>query len=324
MKKTICFFAFCFLLSAFSLNAQYDIQLEDSSFETGWKNQTGAYGPFENYETAFFYTLNELHARPNEPTPAPCTAFKDGNAQQGNYCIKLTSRNMPVGETYVFLPGLVGTINKGFIEEFIGSGGNVTMTRDWDGYDTPQALEGWFKYNPVNGDSALIDIGFYDWNGEVFISKMIIRETVNDWTSFRVLIPEQYWDREFSQIRVLFVASAGVNFNMLMLCEGQLGSTLWIDNIALNYKLGIKQSLFSSLQAKAFPNPITDILNLELNEPFTGKIMVYNSLGSLVMEENINGSQCQLNASALATGNYIYKLMNGNTIFAQDKFIVVK
>lgn len=327
MKKIIFyilpFCLFSFLLSPFYLNAQ-KIQLPDSSFETGWKNKNaGPNGTYLEYETEFFYTLNSLRLLLNDQGPADVTAYRDGNAQHGNWCIKLVSGKVAVGED-VFLPGMVGTINQDFVDEFLGTGGNVTVTRDWWGYDTPHALEGYFKYAPVNGDSALIDIGFHDWDGEVFISKMIIKETVNIWTHFVIPIPNQYRNQDFNEIRVLFVASAGVNFGDLMQCRGQLGSTLWIDNISLNYNHGIKQNLFSSLRTKAFPNPATEALNIELNEFFSGKIMVYNSLGSLVMEENVSGTQCQLNTSTLATGNYIYKLMDGNTIFTQGKFVVVK
>jgi len=321
MKKIIYFFAFCFLLSAFSLSAQK--QITDSSFETGWKNEVGANGPYVEYHTDFFYTLNSLFAIENSQGPASITAYKDGNAQHGNSCIKLVSGYIAFGED-VFLPGMVGTLDEDFVAQYLEEGREVILSKDWYGYDTPRALEGWFKYHPVNGDSALIDIGFHDWSGEVFVEKMIIKERFNNWTFFRILVPEQYWDREFSEIRVLFVASAGVNFVEMMECKGQRGSTLWIDNISLNYTVDVKQNLLSTLKAKAFPNPAIDALNIELNELFTGKIMVYNSLGSLVMEENVSGTQCQLNTSTLATGNYIYKLMDGNTIFTQGKFVVVK
>jgi hypothetical protein len=102
---------------------------------------------------------------------------------------------------------------------------------------------------------------------------------------------------------------------------------LWIDNIYLNYSYqpdGIKQNLFSTLKANAFPNPANEVLHIELNENFNGKIRVYNSLGSLIMEENITGTQGRLNTSNLATGNYSYKLMNDNIIFAQGRFVVTK
>ena len=109
-----------------------------------------------------------------------------------------------------------------------------------------------------------------------------------------------------------------------MECKGQLGSTLWIDNVSLSYTVGVNQPLFSTLKAKTFPNPVTEVLNIELNEYFAGKVVVYSSLGSLIREENINGLEYSLNTTALASGNYIYKLMEGNAILAQGKFVVVK
>ena len=325
MKKiTLFFLTFSFLFSSFYISAQ-PFQLPDVSFETGWKLEQGIYGSFEEYETEFFFTLNSLYAVENDPLPADITAWKDVNSHLGNYCIKLVSGIIPLGEFIVFLPGMVGTLNPDFVYEFLGGDGDVTVTRDW-AYDTPRALEGWYKYNPVEGDSALIDIGFFDYGDEIFIEKMIIKETVNDWTHFSVDIPQQYWSEYFNEIRVLFVASAGVNFDTLVLCKGQKGSTLWIDDIYLNYEVGIKQNLFSTLKANVFPNPVAgnEVLNFELNENFTGKIMIYNVSGSLVMEEKIEEKLKRLNISTLAGGNYIYKLMNDNIIFTQGKFVVAK
>ncbi|MCL2245505.1 MAG: T9SS type A sorting domain-containing protein [Lentimicrobiaceae bacterium] len=324
MKK-ITLLAFCILLSAFSLFAQQP-QLSGSDFETGWKNNYGDNGTYEEFETDCFFTLNSLFAKKNEPKPADITAWKVGNAQQGNSCIKLVSGVIPVGED-VFLPGMVGTINQDFVEEFLGSGGNVTIYRDWLGNETPHAMEGWFKYNPVNGDSALIDIGFHKAGASepLFVEKLILKETVNEWTHFYIAIPKEHWNTVFTDIRVLFVASAGVNFKQLMECKGQKGSTLWIDNVTLNYKEdGIKQNLFSSLTTKAFPNPANEVLNIKMNEHFNGTVTVYNIAGTKVMEEAVNGTECQLNTASLATGNYVFKLMNGNTIFAQGKFVITK
>ena len=322
MKKIITFFVFCFLLSAFSLTAQ-EFQLPNSSFET-WQYRSEGSRSFWDFKTDFFYTLNELYVTPNEPRMAELTAFRDGNARHGSYCIKLVTEDLPVGSDLILLPGMVGTITEEFVKEFIQNQGNINKTRSWV-YDTPHALEGWYKYHPVNGDSALIDIGF----DNAFVEKIIIKDRVENWTWFRIPIPKQYWDMELDLIRILFVASAGVNFEDLTKCKGQKGSTLWIDNIYLNYTCDpcnsiIKQSLFSTLKANAFPNPAAEVLNIELNEHFSGKVMVYNALGSVVMEESINGTQSQLNISALASGNYTYRLMEGYISFAQGKFIVVK
>ncbi|MCL2167718.1 MAG: T9SS type A sorting domain-containing protein [Lentimicrobiaceae bacterium] len=327
MKKTIYLSICSLFLAPCSLLAQ-QYQLPESSFEK-WEDKTSPYyGPYLEFETEYFYTLNSLFRLQNDAGAANRTAWREGNGaqQHGTYCIRLTSGRVAVGTGYVFLPGMVGTISQGFVNEFLNQGGEVTTIKAWE-YDTPHLLEGYYKYQPVAGDSALIEIGFYNYSGEVFAAKKIIKETVNEWTHFSVPIPEQYWNDVFLNIRVLFVASAGVNFEDLDECDGQLESTLWVDNISLNYTYqgnDIKQNFLSTLKANVFPNPATEVLNVELNENFTGTISVYNVTGNKVMEENINGTQCQLNTSALATGNYIYKLMTENTIFAQGKFVITK
>jgi hypothetical protein len=342
MKKITFLFAFCFLFSAFCLYAQHK-PITDGSFEK-WTPKTSPYfGPYLEFETDLFYTLNSLIREDNSAGPADITAFRENKSehatttqnanatiQNGVYCIRLTSGKVAAGTSYVFLPGMVGTISQNFVQEFLNPvGDGVVITKPWEIYDTPHFLEGYYKYKPVEGDSALIDIGFFYQSGNGFIESLIIKGTVTDkWEKFSLKIPEKYWGEIFDEIRILFVASAGVNFEHLDECVGQLGSTLWLDNVSLDYiTLGggnIKQNLFSTLKANAFPNPATEVLNIELNEEFAGKVVVYNLSGSLILEENINGKLHQINTSTLATGNYIYKLMNENTIFAQGKFVVAK
>jgi len=321
---------FCFLLSAFSLNAQ-QTPIPNGSFEDnekGWRyDYSNYFGYYWEFETDLFYTLNSLRQLKNDQGAPDLTAFKEGNAQHGANCIKLVSGRVAAGTSYVFLPGMVGTITQDFVDEFLNYQGKVTKTKIWE-YDTPHALEGYFKYKPVENDSALIDIAFYNNDKPVFIVQKIIKETItNKWEKFSIDIPSQYWNKVYDEIRIIFAASAGVNWERLDECKGRLGSTLWIDNVSLNYTKdpnGIKQNLFSTLKANAFPNPATEVINIELNENFTGTVSVYNITGSKVMEENMNGTQIQLNTSTLAAGNYIYKLMNENTIFAQGKFVISK
>ena len=311
------------MLSVFSVFSQ-QIQMPDSSFETGWKEKSGHNGPYTDYQTDFFYTLNSLYGLNNAQGAADRTAFRDAtNVHHGQYSIRLVSGFVPVGDD-IFLPGMVGTLSTEFVDQYLDEDRTVVIWSDWEGYDTPRALEGWYKYEPKNKDSALLEIAFYDYYNEVFVEKMVVKQEVKNWTSFSLQIPEKYWNTKFASIRILFVASAGVDFNEMTNCRGQKGSTLWIDQISLNYKLGVEQNMLSTLKAKAFPNPATEVLNIELNENFTGKIAVYNVTGTMVAEENITGTQYQLNTSNFATGNYIYKLMNGNTIFAQGKFVVTK
>jgi len=322
MKK-IALSLLSFLLFSFCLNAQQK-QLPDSSFET-WKTIPNPIGPpYEDFDNDYFYTLNMLCTLEQ----ADITALKENRAEyvkHGLYSIRLKSGKVTFGDEDVFLPGMVGTVAKDFVPRFLEDGGKVPVYKLWE-YDTPHAIEGYYRYEPVAGDSAIIELGFAsNGTGEVFSVKKVINNTVNQWEKFFIPIPEEYWNEEFYQIKVLFVASAGVNWNNLKDCKGQLGSTLWVDSVTLNYKWttqGIKEELFSNLKVNLFPNPANEVLNIELNEPFSGKIVVYNMYGSMIFEENINGIQHQLNTSALATGNYICRLMNNNTIYAQGKFVV--
>ena len=327
MKKiTFYFLPFTFYLLSLSLQAQ-QYHFSDGGFETEWKEEKD----FENksyweYQTELFYTLNSLRGLENEDGLAQLTAFREEmNVHSGKYCIRLRSGIVPMSNGNIFLPGMVGTISEGFVKQFLTEGEDVSIVRDWMGYDTPHALEGWYKYKPEKGDSALIDIGFSEYDEEIFVEKIIVKETNEwEWKHFVISIPEKYRKEFFTSIRVLFVASAGVDFVDLDKCVGQQGSTLWIDDISLNYDLGIKQNLLSTLKANAFPNPATEVVNIELNEHFIGNILVYDLSGRMVIENDVNGTECQLNISNLSTGNYFYRVMTGNTIFAQGKFVVTK
>jgi|GEM_PF-900215 len=323
LKSLNLILLFCF--SSLVINAQKE-QLPDSSFEKeGWKDKVGLGDPYLEFQTDYFYTLNSLYALPNTPR-ADLTAFREKGAQHGEYCIMLKSGHVGVGDGFVFLPGMVGTISEEYVAQFLDPKEKVITTRFW-GNDTPHALEGYYKYNPFKNDSAMIQIGFSNFVGDPLIvdEKLIITKPASNWTKFSIPIPEQFRDQYFDEIQVIFVASAGVNFDDMINCHGQRGATLWIDNISLNYSSGIKQNLFSTLKANAFPNPATtEVLYIELNEEFTGVIWVYDLSGRKILESNISGTQSQLNISSFASGNYIYKLMNENTIFAQGKFVVAK
>lgn len=64
---------------------------------------------------------------------------------------------------------------------------------------------------------------------------------------------------------------------------------------------------------KAYPNPVTDILNIS-GETVISEIVVYNYLGQKVIQQLANNQSAVLNTSSLAAGNYlvIAKDIEGN------------
>ncbi len=61
----------------------------------------------------------------------------------------------------------------------------------------------------------------------------------------------------------------------------------------------------------AFPNPVTNILNITLDREITS-LSIYNFMGQEVMTKSLNATETALDLSALATGSYFVKVNSGN------------
>ena len=75
MMKKITFYLLIWSLLPFILNAQSQNQFPGSDFETGWVNKTGINGPYVDFQTDFFYTLNSLYAEENTNSHRVCLAY---------------------------------------------------------------------------------------------------------------------------------------------------------------------------------------------------------------------------------------------------------
>jgi hypothetical protein len=68
------------------------------------------------------------------------------------------------------------------------------------------------------------------------------------------------------------------------------------------------------------PNPTNDNLVVAYNGKPAG-LKIYNSVGALVMEQNINGGNTNFNVSSLSSGVYMVTLADGHQVVSQ-KFVV--
>lgn len=206
-------------------------QIPDGGFETGWNEQTADAGNYLEYKTSALYTLNSLHAFPEAlHIDGPLTAIRDENAHNGNYAMKLTTLMLSSGNTSILIPGAIGTINSTFINDFLQSDGNIGIKKSYT--DSPTAITGYYKYTPVQGDSASISLILYA-NDEIVATALLKeKNTIDTWTEFNV--PINYTSQtQPTHIEMIFSASAGYNFSDLQHCQGQVGSTLYLDDIQL-------------------------------------------------------------------------------------------
>jgi hypothetical protein len=87
-----------------------------------------------------------------------------------------------------------------------------------------------------------------------------------------------------------------------------------IENIAGNFNLSL------------YPNPAKDMFTVSSDDNLKGsEILVFDVLGNIVAKQLIESNITNVNAAALATGNYIFKIVNkNNTTLVNGKVAIQK
>lgn len=91
--------------------------------------------------------------------------------------------------------------------------------------------------------------------------------------------------------------------------------------MALGASVGVKESLMSGGMMIS-PNPTNGIFNISFNTITQNtKIELYNSIGALVLTEQINNKTNTINLSDLSSGIYFMKVLEGNKVVAVKKVV---
>ena len=94
---------------------------------------------------------------------------------------------------------------------------------------------------------------------------------------------------------------------------------VWYDNIYLHKNTVLSSDSFNVSSVKLYPNPTSNILNIEANGNVQN-VIVYNVLGQEVMNRETNGTSISLDVSSFNNGIYVIKtLIDGNV--SSTKFI---
>lgn len=150
------------------------------------------------------------------------TVTKDSlNAYSGKYCPRLETKSQIVNGETVKVAGLItlGVFDVNIeTRQAVVFGGIGIESK-------PTSLEGYFKYSAVGVDSCFIDIALTKQEDTVANARFSSSSTP-DWTSFN--IPIKYRSEETpDSINIVILSSDTSIF--------EAGSTLWIDNLTLNY-----------------------------------------------------------------------------------------
>ncbi len=228
--------------------APFTKQIVDGGFEDCWYKVKMNNEEYYEYQSSVFYSLNNLHAMLDVPsmmlTSSPITAHRETtDPHSGNVCLKLVTGELTdQSKGRLLIPGAIAPLDENFIDQFLNISGNypdgINVKRAYT--EKPTAFKGYFKYLPVNGDYGSICVELY--NGSQMIARGYQRfdSNVNAWTSFNIPIDYtvnggNYSDATPTHISIILSSSGAYNFADLTNCQGEVGSTLWLDDVELDF-----------------------------------------------------------------------------------------
>lgn len=247
------------------------------------------------------------------------TTFKTEDAYAGNYAAMITTNlaDLP-GDNDILQSGALAT---GVFNELAPPPNNLTTGTPFTA--RPHTFKGWYKYLPVEHDSldmwAILtkwntETNFQDTVGVAWITDSIM---VREYTLFD--IPFVYHSNdEPDSIHVVFSSSAGGDFFL-----GQVGSTLYVDEILLQLENGIGLTIMPEVQVKTYPNPATDLVNFSLSDRLEmGEVILYDVNGRELFSQKINENQVQINISNFIRGTYYYTFLEKGRLVNSGSFMV--
>ncbi len=314
MKKLITV-----VLLVFAINAAYtQTNVPNGDFENWHNIVVNAQLNYDEIGTSnldsWMGTLNSLASLPfTMGGPGPVTVFKSTDKHSGTYAAKAVSANFPLGVSTIFIPGMIGTA----VMETAG-------VRALLGKPCPDCkplhFKGYYKFQPVNNDSCAMVLLLSKWNTSakkrdtIGFGKMVQHAAVTEYTQFDV--PITYTGTaKIDTMTLLVVSSAGFNVINFMGSIGQVGNTMYVDDLSLDYPAGIQQILGQEVAVNLYPNPSSGVMNVELSkEVKNGTFDVYTAAGKIAGSYRVSQLKNTILLDNLASGVYYYRLMDGNQL----------
>lgn len=289
IKKIILIFT---LIFGFSVNAQ---QLPNGGFE----NWTPGFG-FE--DPTSWASLNALSI-----IGVPISVSKSTQSHSGSFSVKVETIAADLEMTGMPspTPGILFIGSLDILSQSVVVGMPFTAK--------PDSLVGWVKYSPVNGDTSGLVVQLTKWNATTMSQDMIglgFHLAFAGSAFSRFSVPFDY---------LLDDAPDTLSINVLSsLGNGQIGSAIWIDDLALIYNNQIQvNEIAASTFFNVFPNPVNDELSIE--SKIADKIAIYSSTGTEIDSFEVSPETSKkFDVKLLSNGLYFIK----NTRAEVKRFVV--
>lgn len=169
-----------------------------------------------------------------------------------------------------------------------------------------------YKYAPVNTDTAVFVVEVYDTLAAgagddelLYQGVSIMTGNVSTWSNKTITLTNAGGSGTANQVYMLAGSSIGGFFNGFV--APRPGSALSLDNVRLSSgNAGVEENALSG--ATIYPNPVSDMLNFDLNGNDATSVSIYSLDGKLLISQDANGATGSVNVSSLNTGMYIYQI----------------
>ncbi len=185
---------------------------------------------------------------------------------------------------------------------------------------TPQIFSGWYKYAPVDDDSALIFLEFTKYDSSLGYSETVAEFAfylgeANDYTSFEFPLSFTETPDSFS----LGISSGNFESNDEYV---PLGSVLHIDELSFDFIEGTRVPIFSDA-LEIYPNPASDFVFIKMDKKVgTPKsIQLTDAMGRVVQFSDIESLEygndlLRIDIKNYPTGMYYYKVETEDSVYA--------
>ena len=305
MKK---FYIMALALGAFSMTTQAQVELVDN-FDSYTIGKLSAQSPHWRTWSGDNNGVEDADVTDDEANSAPNSMHIPGNEITDEILLvpSMPTTGVYSVEWYAFLPS--------------GKSGyfNMQAAKTADGSAWNQALMGGNVYlncdgstGGVGGVTGVIDCSAFDvifaYPQDTWFKMTNVYDLTNQSWSMYINDDQQFTGYPFAFGAMVFAELAGIDFY-----SASLNNDMYVDDVTL-YKgditLGVNTTVANPFTV--FPNPVGDIMNIKSASPVE-KVMVYDILGKLVLQETPGKISPSINTSNLPSGAYMVNVTIGNS-----------
>ena len=289
-----------FVITLFSIATRVNAQIPNNGFEN-WDNY-GAYWDPEDFFTGNAYASGSFHPVTRSAEHYPSTV--------GEYSIRIESKPSlyPNGDAFgVVVQNLTNVLPDGPMPYFPIVG-------------HPTSLTGYYKYEPQDGDTMLIQIVLYYYGSIVSVGTFTSTDTTPNWTSFIADLPS-YVSADSGT--VLLSAYHAIGHPPEYVPQGN--SVLYVDNLNFDELINAVPTFENNKTVFNFyPNPASNYISISRKQTNNSDaiINIYNLLGEVIQSEKLNVGKQKINIEKLKSGVYILEINESN--LSERKRLVIQ